>query len=158
MKNAGKAFEEDFKKSVPEECWVYRFKDGTANFSGAKNENVRFQAQNICDFMVMARDNLLLLELKSHAGASIPFSCIRKNQIEEMTKIKHPKIKAYFILNFRDNERTYAILATDLKEYMNNTERKSVPISWCLENGVEIESQKKKVRFRYNLTKFFNSI
>ena len=87
MKNPGKVFEEDIKKSVPKEYWIYRFKDGTANFSGSKNENVRFQAHNICDFMIMTKENLILLELKSHKGSSIPFSCIRKNQIEEMTKI-----------------------------------------------------------------------
>lgn len=154
MKNAGKAFEEDIKKSVPDDCWIYRFKDGTANFSGSKNENVRFQAHNICDFMIMAKDNLVLLELKSHAGASIPFSCIRKNQIEEMSKIEHPKIKTYFVLNFRDSEKTYAVSAKDLKEYIENSNRKSIPISWSEENGIEIVGVKKKVRYRYLLAEF----
>lgn len=158
MKNAGKAFEEDIKKSVPEGCWVYRFKDGTANFRGAKNENVRFQAHNICDFMIMSRDNLVLLELKSHAGASIPFNCIRKNQIDEMTKIEHPKIKTYFVLNFRDSEKTYAILSKDLKEYMESSSRKSIPISWCEENGIEIIGVKKKVRYRYLLKDFLEKL
>lgn len=31
MANPGKKFEEDIKKSVPEWCWIYRFKDGTEN-------------------------------------------------------------------------------------------------------------------------------
>lgn len=155
MKNPGKAFEEDIKKSVPEWCWIYRFKDGTANFTGNKNENVRFQAQNICDFMVMSKDTLLLLELKSHAGASVPFTCIRKNQIEDMTKVNHPKIKTYFVFNFRDMEKTFAIKAKELKEYMETTTRKSIPFKWCLENGIEITAKKKKVRFGYHLEQFF---
>lgn len=157
-KNPGKAFEEDLKKSVPEDCFVYRFKDGTANFNGAKNENVRFQAKNICDFMIMTIENLILMELKSHAGVSIPFDCIRNNQIEEMTKIDHPKIKTYFILNFRDLEKTFAIGAKELKEYMEKSPRKSIPYIWCKENGIEIIGTKKKVRYRYDLKKFFDSI
>lgn len=158
MKNAGKVFEEDIKKSVPEEYWIYRFKDGTANFSGSKNENVRFQAHNICDFMIMAKENLILLELKTHAGVSIPFNCIRKNQIEEMSKIEHPKIKAYFILNFRDNEKTYAVSAKELREYIENSNRKSIPISWCEENGIEILGVKKKVRYRYLVEEFLEKV
>lgn len=158
MKNPGKVFEEDIKKSVPKEYWIYRFKDGTANFSGSKNENVRFQAHNICDFMIMTKENLILLELKSHKGSSIPFSCIRKNQIEEMTKIEHSKIKSYFLLNFRDSEKTYAILAIDLKNYMENSNRKSVPISWCEEHGVEIVAIKKKIRYEYLIKDFLDKV
>ncbi|MCI9064217.1 MAG: hypothetical protein HFJ17_06420 [Clostridia bacterium] len=156
LKNPGKVFEEDIKKSVPKEYWIYRFKDGTANFSGSKNENVRFQAHNICDFMIMTKENLILLELKSHKGSSIPFSCIRKNQIEEMTKIEHSKIKSYFLLNFRDSENTYAVLATVLKKYIENSNRKSVPISWCEENGVKIMAIKKKVRYEYLIKDFLD--
>lgn len=153
--NSGKRFEEDIKKSVPKWCWVYRFKDGTANFSGTKNENVRFQAHNICDFMVMAKDKLYLLELKTHAGVSIPFSCIRKNQIEDMSKIEHENIEAYFILNFRDIEKTYAVKAKDLKKFIDTSNRRSIPIKWCIENSLEIESELKRTRFKYELESLF---
>ncbi len=157
-KNPGKLFEEDFKKSVPEDCWIYRFKDGTANFGGTKNENVRFQAHNICDFQVMTNDYLVLLELKSHAGASVPFNCIRSNQIEEMFNIQHPKIKPYFIFNFRDYEKTYAIEAKTLKLYINTANRKSIPLAWCKANVIEIIGIKKKVRYGYELKRFFEGI
>lgn len=154
-KNEGKKFEENIKKSVPKECWLYRFKDGTGNFAGEKNQNVRFQASNICDFLTMTNEYLFLLELKSHQGSSIGFNCIRDNQLKEMTNIEHKKIKAYFILNFRDKEKTYAIEAKELKEYIETAERKSIPFDWCRQNGIEIESEKKKVHYRYNLEKFF---
>jgi recombination protein U len=150
-KNPGKAFEEDIKKSVPDWCWIYRFKDGTANFAGEKNQNVRFQAHNICDFMVMANERLYLLELKSHKGASIPFSCIRPKQLEEMAEITYPNITAFFLLNFRDIERTYAVRAGELKKFIETTDRKSVPIQWCIDQGIEIPSERKRTRFRYDL-------
>lgn len=151
----GKKFETDFKQSVPKECWLYRFKDGTGNFGGTKNENVRFQATNICDFVVMADECLFLLELKSHLGSSIGFNCIRKNQIEEMAKVDHKRIKPYFIFNFREKEKTYAIEAQKIKQYIELNERKSFPLAWCEENGILIDAHKKKVRFNYNLKKFF---
>jgi len=152
----GKRFEEDIKKSVPSGYFYYRFKDGTGNFNGAKNENVRFQAKNICDCEVFTEEYLFLIELKSHLGTSIPFACIRNNQIEEMAKIEHKKIKPYFIFNFRDKEKTYAIEAQKIKEFMETAKSKSFPIKWCEENGIEIIGTKKKVRYSYNLEKFFN--
>jgi recombination protein U len=158
MQNEGKLFEQDIKKSVSSEYWLYRFKDGTGNFAGGKNENVRFQATNICDFLVMTNEYLFLLELKSHKGTSIPFNCIRENQIEEMSKIEHLRVKSYFILNFRDKEKTYGIEAKKLKEYIEISDRKSVPFDWCRQNGIEITGERKKVRYKYNMNKFFNEI
>lgn len=155
-KNEGKKFEEDFKKSIPEQYFVYRFKDGTANFNGAKNENVRFQAHNICDFQVFAEDKLFLFELKSYNGVSIPLSGIRKTQLEEMLKASSYKnIKPYFILNYRALESVYAINVQTLQEFIKTTERKSIPVKWCIENGMEIKGTKKKVRFVYDLEEFF---
>jgi recombination protein U len=157
-KNPGKLFEEDIKRSVPEDCFIYRFKDGTANFSGSKNENVRFQAKNICDFMIMTIENLILLELKSHAGIRISFDCIRENQIKQMSEIDHPKIKTYFLFNFRDMEKTYAIEAKKIKEYMETSDRKSFPLTWCEENGIEVLGTKNRTRWRYDLKGFFEEV
>lgn len=106
--------------------------------------------------MVVTNEYLFLLELKSHKGTSLPFSCIRKNQIEQMANIDHKKIKAYFIINFREKEKTYAVEAKKLKEYMESTERKSIPIQWCIDNGIMITGIKKKVKYRYLLDDFLN--
>ncbi|EGS9997863.1 hypothetical protein I9Y31_000037 [Clostridium perfringens] len=155
-KNEGKKFEEDFKKSIPDKYFVYRFKDGTANFNGSKNENVRFQAHNICDFEVFAEDKLFLFELKSYNGASIPLSGIRKNQIEGMIKAsEYENVEPYFLLNFRPLESVYAIEVQKLNEFIKKAERKSIPVKWCIENGMEIKGTKKKVRFVYDLEEFF---
>lgn len=151
--NAGKRFEEDIKKSVPSWCWIYRLRDSAGTWQGG--ENTRFTPSNICDFMVMGTENLYLLELKSHTGMSLPISCIRKNQIEEMSKIEQHNVKAYFLLNFRDIERTYAVEAKKLKTFILSTDRKSIPIKWCIDNGLEIPSDKKRTRFSYSLEKLF---
>ena len=155
-KNEGKKFEEDFKKSVPEECFYYRFIDNAASFSGG--DNVRFTSHNLCDCMTMTSDKLYLIELKSHTGESLPLSCIRKNQIEGTAKINHPQIRAIFIINFRDKEKTYSIDAEKLEKYISTSNRKSIPIKFLEENGIEIIGQRKKVRWRYDLNKFFKEI
>lgn len=156
MKNEGKRFEEDFKKSIPGWCWGNRYKDGTANFRGEKNENVRFQAHNVCDFEVFAENKLFLLELKSYNGVSIPLSGIRKTQLEEMLKASiYKNIEPYFMFNFRPLQKVYAVRVQNVQAFIEKAERKSIPIQWCIENGIEIEGIKKKVRFRYNLESFF---
>lgn len=154
VKNAGKRFEEDFKNSVPEEYFIYRLRDGTANFSGDKNENVRFQATNIADFIVMTNDKLLFLELKSYDSTCIPIKGIRENQLNGLCNINNPKVMGYFIFNFRKNERTYAVQAKKVKEFIENAERKSIPIIFAKDNGLEIPSEKKRTRFSYDLKEF----
>lgn len=156
MKNEGKKFEEDFKKSIPSWCWCNRYKDGTANIGNVKNEKVRFQAHNVCDFEVFAENKLFLLELKSYNGVSIPLSGIRKTQLEEMLKASNYKnIEPYFMLNFRPLQKVYAVKVENVQDFIKKAERKSIPVKWCIENGIEIEVIKKKVRFRYELDNFF---
>ena len=154
MQNIGKVLEEEIKASMPQDVYYYRFKDNAASFGGGNN--TRFTSHNICDCMAITNDYVFLLELKSHKGSSIPFTCIRKNQIEEMSKVDHIRIKPYFILNYREKEMTYGVEAKKLKNFMETTERKSIPFDWCRENGIEITGIKKKVRFKYELEEFFN--
>lgn len=151
MNNNGKIFEEEIKKSIPEGCFYYRFKDGTGNFAGLKNENVRFQAKNICDCMVMAKEFLYLLELKNTEVSSLPFANIKGNQLEGLSNINHSKIKTYFVVCFRKKERCFFAEAKNVKEFIETTDRKSIPLSWFEENAREIEMTKVRVKYKYNL-------
>ncbi|NEZ47822.1 hypothetical protein FDF74_11580 [Clostridium niameyense] len=148
-KNQGKRFEEDFKSSMPDYCWAYRLRDSAGTWQGG--ENTRFTPSNICDFIVLANKNMYLLELKTIEGTSLPFSCIRENQVKELSKIDKSNIKPVFVINFRKRERTYMVAAKKVKEFIDKAERKSIPIAWCKENGIEIEGIKKRTRFRYKL-------
>lgn len=148
--NEGKKFEEDIKKSIPSWCWCYRFRDSAGTWQGG--ENTRFTPSNISDYMVMGDRTLYLLELKTHKGSSIPFNCLK--QAKKMSEVKHPSVKAYFIINFRDKELTYAVEAVKVQEYISSSTRKSIPYSWCQENGIEIQGTRKRIRFRYDLEEF----
>ena len=105
---------------------------------------------------MFAEDKLFLFELKSYKGASIPLSGIRKTQLEEMLKASNYKnIEPYFLLNFRPLEKVYAIRVQNVQAFIEKAERKSIPVKWCIENGIEIKGVKKKVRFSYDLEEFF---
>lgn len=153
--NAGKVFETNFKVSIPEDMFYYRFRDGTGGFDGQKNENVRFQHSNICDCMIFTYGKLFLLELKSHKGKSLPFKAIRENQIKELKKAdEYNDIIAGLVVNFRDIEKTYFVDIKNVLDYMKETDRKSLPLEFFILEGIEIESKKIRVNYRYDIKTF----
>ena len=151
--NPGKIFEQDLMNSFnKKKVFTYRFKDSPASFQKASSK-VRFTANNICDFMVAARETTFL-ELKSTLLASMPFKNISERQVEQMNKVSQfSNVKAYFIFNFRDFEKTYAIEASKVHDYYHNSTGKSFPIEWAKANGMLIEQKKKRVRYIYDVEK-----
>jgi recombination protein U len=150
--NEGKKFEQDFIRSVPETVFKYRFKDGTAGWG--EQDKTRFQAPNICDFLLFD-GRLWLLELKSHKGKSIPFSCIRENQLTELSKAEiFDGIIPGFVFNFRDIAKTYFLHIRHAYYYYHHADRKSFPLDFVQEYGQEIRAELKKVRYRYDVQGF----
>lgn len=151
MISSGKQFEKDWKRSMPENVFYYRFRDGTASWGG-ESENIRFQQSNISDCLMYLKPVLWLADLKSHKGKSIPFNCFRENQVKDLSKaMMHEGIKAGFIVNFRDIEETYFVKANDVEYYIAHSERKSIPLDWCRENGIRIGQRLLKVHYRYDV-------
>ena len=154
MKNEGKKFEEDFKKSVPDDVYFLRLQDA-GGWSNA--DNTRFTVSNICDAIMYKVPFLHMIELKSHKGKSIPFSCIREKQLLKLAEAdNYNGVAAWFIFNFRDAESTYAVRATKLIDFMSNTDRKSIPIDFCAKKGIVLPAVKKRTRWRYYLRNFMN--
>ena len=76
-KNMGKVFEKEFKDSVPDNVYLERYKDDTSGFYGVSNP---------ADFRLYVFPMLILLELKTHKGKSLPLAKIRENQLKGMLK------------------------------------------------------------------------
>lgn len=149
--NYGKIFEKDFKDSIPDNVFFYRFRDGTGAWE--KSDITRFQSSNICDTMLFYQSKLYLLELKTVQGKSFSFANVRQNQIEQLLKAsRFEGITAGFIINFRDIEKTVFISAFHMYDTMCSICKKSFNIS-DLENikHIEIPSIKKRTRYRYDL-------
>ena len=110
-KNSGKVFEQDFRKSLDlddPDLFFYRFKDGTASWGNQENSFIRFQAKNISDCMIFFKRYLFIIELKSHKGKSLPFSCIKENQFQEMYNASFKNyVYPILIIFFPDIEECY---------------------------------------------------
>ena len=63
-------------------------------------------------------------------------------------------IYAGFIINFRDLEETYYLTVEEVISYMKNADRKSIPVEYCRENGVQIPQKKKRTRYSYDMSYF----
>jgi len=150
-RNPGKDFEKDFVKSIPDRCDITRLKDG-GGWSNATN--MRFTSSNPCDFIVFSesgQDTIHKLELKSTLGKSLPFGNIKEHQLEELYQSSLKGVEALFIVNFRDVNETYRVSVQALRAFINQTDRKSVPLSWFRECTILIPQTLIRVRYKYDL-------
>lgn len=154
--NEGKRFELDFKKSVPDDIFYYRFRDPMPNFSG---ENTRFALSNICDCMLINQGVTLFLELKSVKGASIPLSNFRDNQIRDLKDAaKYEGIISGYLVNFRKYNRTWFMTSKQLEEFLEvyREAKKSIPVAYFDEYCQPVLVTKLRVNNRYDIKAFIN--
>lgn len=152
--NNGKRFEDNFRKSIPDNVFYYRFRDGTSSWD--KGSQTRFQQRNICDCMLYNGKYLYLLELKSCKGKSIPLSNIRQNQVDDLMKAnRHDNVIAGIVVEFSELGQVYWMPIDLVHNWYYESERKSIPLaSFQNEPCIEIIGKKKKVNFRYDIKQF----
>lgn len=163
MKNRGKIFEENFKRSVPEGILYERFNDTGyiygVNRDSYQHTNATFTVKNVCDCFIYDGNILLYLELKSHKGKSLPLNCIRENQVKEMLKRQSYKNTiAGLLIEYSDLERVFYINIVDYYNFIDKNERKSIPFEWCRNVGIELEIHKLRTNYRYNVSKLYEDI
>ena len=158
MKNLGKVFEENWRKSIPEDIFYYRFRDSSGAWSG--NNQLRFTPSNIADNMIFYDFKLFLIELKSHKGKSIPLDKIignktKEKQIKDLTEAnKFDGIYSSIIVFFSDLEKCYELPIDEFNEFLEKEDRKSIPVEYFQQRGFEIEAQKLKTNYRFNVVKW----
>lgn len=161
MKNQGKRFEEDFRNSLNldnENLFFYRFKDGTASWGEPNNPQVRFQQKNIADSMLFYKGILFITELKSHKGKSLPFSCIRDNQFQEMYAASFKKnVYPIVIIFFSEIEECYALKMTDIIQFRNENKSKSISLLFAKEKGFKIDCRKKLTHYHFFIEEFLEN-
>ena len=134
MKNLGKKFEEDWRKSVPENVFFYRFRDSSGAWSG--NNQLRFTPSNIADNLLFYNNCLFLNELKEHKGKSIPLDKIignktKEKQINDLYEANQfQNVFCNIIVFFSDIERCFALDIENFLFFMQENDRKSIPIEY----------------------------
>lgn len=151
--NSGKIFEKNFKASIPQDVFYYRLRDSTASFyGGGDGSNIRFQTPNACDAILFGNRTLFLCELKSHGGKSLPFNCVRQNQIEQLTKAaKFPFIIPALVIFFPDVERCFAVEINAWNNLVDASKKKSANIAEIAQAGFEVGVTKLKVNYKYDV-------
>lgn len=147
----GKCYENCFRKSIPEGVFFYRFRDGTSSWDNGSN--TRFQAFNIADCELFYNNKLFILELKTTKGKSLPYKNIRKSQIEELTKASmYKNIICGLVIDFSELNECYFIKINQFNEFINTSERASIPIDYLRNNAVKVGVRLLRTNKRYNVS------
>ena len=162
--NTGKQFEADWKSSMPKDAWCYRLKDSATTYYGG-NENLSFSIDNICDFDVYRYPMHHYFELKTIETPSIPLEKIlgrfdrerqKYHKLKHITDMAHAASfkgqTAHVVINYRGKvNRTFAVPASAVLEYMSTQTRKSIPWQWAALNGIEVAQHLLRVHWRYDV-------
>ena len=171
--NEGKKFEEDFKKSIPDDAFVLRIKDPAQSFSMAcrtcKSNPLRFSAKNPYDYLIFYNGTLFALELKTTADKSFSYdkqetkgstNMIKWHQIEGLADAhRFDNVRAGFIFNSRNANETYFVDITKFLEFMETNHKKSINLTdiqgLC---AIPLRSQKKRTRSCYAVRTMLDEI
>ena len=169
-KNVGKAFEADWKKSVPDYCLLIRLPDPPHSFT--KRSDTRFSVKNPCDYICYDSESRLLycLELKTTSSKSMSFEnihsdekdnkMIHRHQTKALLEFsKYEGVIAGFVFNFRHfegepnyNEMTYFMEANDFQRMCDSINKKSFnEIDAVLYGARRIDGKKKRTRFSWDV-------
>ena len=112
---------------------------------------------NICDYIAYNYPTLYLLELKTHAGASLPFSAIRDNQWDGLyDAVKKSSGVVAGILCWYYEKDVTLFIPIALLEKRKKEGKKS--IRFDDKEAIVIGGVKKRTYFIYDFNKFFKEV
>lgn len=155
--NSGKLFEQQFKKSVPEDVYCIRLKDA-ATFGNYSNNT----QDAMFDFICFDGSKLYCLELKTtkHTSVSVALSkddkaMLRYKQIQALQKsLTYPNVVSGIIVDFQ-NGGCFFISINDLMDIINQTGKKSFNEKDIKGVAIEISKKKMRVNYKYDLSVLF---
>ena len=165
-KSVGKVFEENWKKSVPEDIWIYRPPDAAQSFN--QPSNLRFSQKSPCDYMMFDGSHFFCLELKTVSGKSISFERTKKDkgeihyhQIEYLKScLNYKNIIPGLIIDFRGTDNTWFLNIKEWDDLINPISKKSFNESDLISysHPILISKKKLKVNYRYNIQQFIDDV
>lgn len=167
MKNEGKRFEEDWKKSFDHsKVYFFRIKDSATAFSGGTSS---FTSKNPYDCFVFYERNFVAIELKSTKGTSFSFETeragsghkmIKQQQVDDLLHVsKFNGAYAGIVFNLRTAGHTYWMDIKNFDNFCKNTTKVSINERDIIDNGgILIEQKLLKVRYKYSVMNWLNGI
>lgn len=99
-----------------------------------------FNEPSTLDYNGVYRGKYLEFDAKeTQSKTSFPLSNIHKHQIEHIRKVIYFGGVVYLIVRFATINKTYLLLGEDLLEFMENNDRKSIPLDFFESHGYIIE-------------------
>lgn len=165
--NPGKIFENNWKKSIPDDVLYYRLKDSAQAFGNMKN-TLRFSLKNPCDCFLFTSPFLYTLELKHTSSNRISFErtkseknkMIHYHQIKGLTEFdKYPNTISGFLFNFHhkndDVEILYFQYIKDFNLMISKSSKKSLNENDLINNNAIIIPSKKMItNYKYDVNTF----
>ena len=153
--NPGKQFEENFKKSVPEDTYYLRLPDSSIGFD-IEHSTQRFALKSPYDAILYRRGRMYCLELKSVGKGAISYEGsspkIKEHQIQELIKAAQYGIVSGLVCNFRNTENTYFLPIANFEFLRCKSKKKSFNENDIKGLSVLIPHRKLRVNYRYDLT------
>lgn len=156
MQNRGKKFEDIIRKAFEAmpDVSVDRLRDAPRKLKGVDNPS---------DFIVYKKPHEIYVECKSHKGNTLPFSCIRTEQLVGMTeKAKINGVKAGVIVWYIDHDITVWYSIGAINGCITNGDKslnvKDIPKFEYQEDCIVIQGKKKRVYFEYDMNKFLEEL
>ena len=150
--NKGKQFEDVIRKSFLKvsDVSIDRLRDAPRKLKNVDNPS---------DFIVYKKPHEIYAECKSHRGNTLPFSCIREEQIKGMSeKAKIDGVKAGIIIWFIDHDLTYWVPIDEVVCW-RDMGNKSINIKDIYKfNYIEITGKKRRIYFDYDMNKFLEDL
>lgn len=170
MNNTGKQFEEDFAASIPPGTHCYRLRDSASSF-GQDSPKTSFTWSNIADFEVYRYPNHFYFELKHIELPSIPLTKIMGQYLPEEGRYKRQKqldrmlaadaIRGQFaryVICYARTGHTYALPPQALLRFLQQGGRRSIPESFCRQEGLEMARRKLRVHYRYDVSGLMDAL
>ena len=107
---------------------------------GAKITHAYFETQSTTDYNGVYKGKYIDFEAKNTKNkTSFPLNNITHHQIEHLKMVIYHDGIAFFIIQFESLNKVFLLDASYVIHFYENAERKSIPLSCFIENGIEIE-------------------
>jgi len=110
------------------------------DYSTNKITNAFFETQSTLDYNGIYKGRYIEFDAKeTKSETSFPLSNIHKHQIKHIENILNNDGICFLIVRFVSLDKTFLLFGNDLLNFIKVNERKSIPISYFLENCKTIE-------------------
>ncbi len=109
---------------------------------GAKIVDAYFLEPSTTDYNGIYDSHYVDFEAKeTKSKTSFPLANIHKHQINHLRRIEKEKGICFLIIRFTKLEETYLLFAKDFLEFIDNNDRKSIPIDYIKDKGYLIKQK-----------------